>query len=212
MAGTTSQSLGVFIQDSSSTVGAGLTGLVFNSGSLTAYYVFPGGNSNAITLATLAAANSSWATGGFKEIDSTNMKGWYRFDIPNAAIASGNGRSVCVHFQGATNMAPLPLEIELTGWDNQANITIDKGAALSAYSFPMYDSGTGLPRTGLTVTATRSLDGAAFASCTNSPAEVSNGLYKIDLSTTDTAGRVITLRFTATGALDFIDRIVTQGN
>src|SRR5262249_23623289 len=72
-----------------------------------------------ITLATLAAANSSYSSGGFKEIDATNMKGWYRFDIPNAALGTSNGRCVSIHLQGATNMAPLPIEIELTGWDNQ---------------------------------------------------------------------------------------------
>ena len=37
-AGATSEIWQVFIQDSSSTTGAGLAGLVFNSSSLTAYY------------------------------------------------------------------------------------------------------------------------------------------------------------------------------
>ena len=110
-------SVGLFIQDSSSTTGAGLTGLVFNSSGLTCYAVVPGSSAAAITLATLAAANSAWATGGFKEIDATNMPGWYRFDIPNTNISTG--RSVCIHFKGVTNMAPLPLEISLTGWNNQ---------------------------------------------------------------------------------------------
>jgi hypothetical protein len=50
------------------------------------------------------------------------MPGIYRFDIPNAALASGNGRSVVIMLSGATNMAPLPIEIELTGWDNQDSV------------------------------------------------------------------------------------------
>lgn len=121
LAGSTSQSVNLFIQDSSSTTGAGLTGLAYNSSGLTAYYSFAGANATAtaITLATLAAVNSAYSSGGFKEIDSTNMPGWYRFDIPNAALATSKGRSVGIHFKGATNMAPLPIEIELTGWDNQ---------------------------------------------------------------------------------------------
>lgn len=116
-AGATSQTVNIFIQDSSSTTGQGLAGLVFNSSGLTAYYALPRAASNAITLATLAAVTSSYSSGGFKEIDPTNMKGWYRFDIPDAALASG--RFTSIHLFGATNMAPLPIEIELTGWNNQ---------------------------------------------------------------------------------------------
>jgi hypothetical protein len=116
-AGSTSQTINVFIQDSSSTTGAGLAGLVYGSSGLTAYYALPKAAAAAITLATLAAITTAWSSGGFKEIDATNMPGWYRLDIPDAALASG--RFVSIHLQGATNMAPLPIEIELTGWNNQ---------------------------------------------------------------------------------------------
>ena len=121
LAGATSQSVSVFIQNSSSTSGAGLTGLVYNTSNLIAYYAFNGANggSNVIALATLAAANSAYSSGGFKEIDSTNMPGLYRLDIPNAATAGSKGRSSVIMLSGAANMAPLLLEIELTGWDNQ---------------------------------------------------------------------------------------------
>lgn len=124
VAGATSQSVNVFVQDSSSTVGAGLSGLVFNTSGLIAYYTFTGANAaaTAITLATLAAVGSAYSSGGFKEIDSTNMKGLYRLDIPNAALATSKGRAVTIMLGGATNMAPLALEIELTGWDNQDGV------------------------------------------------------------------------------------------
>lgn len=120
-AGLTSQSVNIFISDSSSTTGAGLTGLAYNTASLVAYYSHAGANAgaNAITLATLAAVNSAWSSGGFKEIDATNMPGWYRLDLPDAVLAASKGRSVAVHLKGAANMAPLPLEIELTAWNNQ---------------------------------------------------------------------------------------------
>lgn len=120
-AGKTSESINIFIADSSSTTGAGLTGLAYNTGSLVAYYSFTGANATAtqITLATLATITTAWASGGFKEIDATNMPGWYRLDLPNAVLASSKGRVVSLHLKGATNMAPCPIEIELTGWDNQ---------------------------------------------------------------------------------------------
>lgn len=117
VAGATSQTVNIFIQDSSSTTGAGLTGLAYNTASLVAYYALPKAAAAAITLATLAAVTSAYSSGGFKEIDATNMPGWYRFDIPDAALASG--RFVAIHFKGATNMAPCPLEIELTATNNQ---------------------------------------------------------------------------------------------
>lgn len=121
-AGATSQSVNIFIQANNVTTGAGLTALVFNSANLIAYYTFVGTNTaaTAITLATLAAANSAYSSGGFKEIDATNMPGMYRLDIPNAALASAKGRSCVIMLSGATNMAPCVLEIELTAVDNQS--------------------------------------------------------------------------------------------
>ncbi len=113
LAGATSQSISVFIQDSSSTTGAGLSGLVFNTASLAAYYTFTGANTTAtaITLATLATVTTAYSSGGFIEIDATHMKGLYRLDIPNAALAASNGRAVTLYLYGATNMAPCVLEI-----------------------------------------------------------------------------------------------------
>lgn len=117
-AGSTSQSINIFIQDSSSTTGAGLTGLAFNTASLVAYYALPRAAAVAITLAT-QTVTGAFSSGGFVEISSANMPGWYRLDLPDAALASG--RFVSLHLKGATNMAPLPIEIELTGWDNQSD-------------------------------------------------------------------------------------------
>lgn len=115
-AGTTSKMVDIFVQDSSSTTGAGLTGLVYNSGSLTAYYHRENdAAATAITLATMTVG--TWATGGFKEISSANMPGLYQLGIPDAALASGS-KYVIIMLKGASNMAPVVLEIELTAWDN----------------------------------------------------------------------------------------------
>lgn len=117
--GATSVLLRIFIQDSSSTIGAGLTGLVFNSAGLTCYRMRDDdGNAGATAISLATATLGTWASGGFKEKDATNAAGWYEFGITNAAIATGS-RTVGIHLKGATNMAPLPIEIELTGWDNQ---------------------------------------------------------------------------------------------
>lgn len=86
---------------------------------------------------------------------------------------------------------------------------IKKNQALAAFSFPMFDT-TGAPRTGLTVTSQRSIDGGSFASCTNSAAEIGNGWYKIALSAADLNGDCIAFRFSSLGVQDTDVTIVTQ--
>ena len=58
------------------------------------------------------------------------------------------------------------------------------------------------PKTGLTITAERSIDGGAFTSMANSAAEISDGWYKINLAQADTNGDLIAYRFTSAGAND----------
>jgi len=115
LAGATSEIWQIFIRDSSSTTGAGLTGLAFNTSGLTAYYNRDTDSApTAITLVTMTAG--TFTSSGFKEISSANMPGWYQFCPPNAALASG-AKSCAFHLKGATNMAPLPIEVQLTAVD-----------------------------------------------------------------------------------------------
>lgn len=116
--GSTSKIIQFPIFDSSSTTGALLAGLVFNSAGLTAFYSREGvtGAAVAITLAT--ATKGTWATGGFVAVDGTNMPGWYELHVPDAAFASG-AKSVSIHLKGATSMVPGPILIELTATSNQ---------------------------------------------------------------------------------------------
>lgn len=231
-AGSTSKTINVFIQDSASTTGTGKTGIAYNAAGLTAYYALQKAAPVAITLATLAAVTTAWTSGGFIELDATNMPGWYRLDVPNAALASGE--CVGIHIKGASGMAPLALEIALLAIDPQDAVrggmtalpnaaaaasgglpTVDannsvkiqgqlkKGVALSNFHFLMTDSATHNPATGKTVTATRLLDNGTFGAGTLSAAtEVSNGVYRVDLGTGDTNGNTVTLRFTASGCDD----------
>jgi hypothetical protein len=115
--GATSQSFFVWIADSSSTVGAGLTGLVYNAGSLVASYARPGAVRTAISLAT-QTVTGAFSSGGFVEVDATNMPGLYRFDVPDAVFASGVN-SAAVMLKGATNMVPCVMEFTLAGFDLQ---------------------------------------------------------------------------------------------
>lgn len=116
-AGTTSKRIKIFVPDSSSLVGGGLTGLTNATSGLTAYYIRDG--DNATTSMTLQSATlGTWTTRGFIVVDATNMPGVYEFGIPDAALAAG---SSCVHivFRGAANMVDVHIEIELDVVDYQ---------------------------------------------------------------------------------------------
>jgi hypothetical protein len=127
-AGSTGQTFNIFVVDSSSTTGAGLTGLAYNTAGLTCYYMLPRAAATAVTLATLTAVTSAYSSGGFKEIDATNAPGWYRFDPPDAALAAGNA-FVYFHIQGAANMTPLPIEVDLGAPAAIADATLSRDAS-----------------------------------------------------------------------------------
>lgn len=101
--------LRIFIQDYTSSTGAGLTGLVYNSAGLSWYYIREG-DASATVVSLATATVGTFTSGGFKEIDSTNLPGMYEIGVPNAAIASGKTSHMML--KGATNMTSVLIEIE----------------------------------------------------------------------------------------------------
>jgi hypothetical protein len=124
--GVTSEIWQIFIQDSTSTTGAGLTGLTNGSAGLTGYY-HRDTDTTATAISIVSMTVGTFTSGGFKEIDATNMPGWYQFCPPNAALAAG-AKSCGFHLKGATNMAPLPIEVDLAG---QVDVTRWNGTAVT---------------------------------------------------------------------------------
>ena len=137
-----------------------ITGLAFNTSSLTAYYRIPAtGTLTAITLAT-QTVGGAFSSGGFVEVSSTNAPGMYRFDVPNAVLATAGVSSVT--FNGAANQATHTvfyvclaadlftntyLTAEVTRWNGQA-LT---GKTGSIPEFGIVDSGTAQAATGTTL-------------------------------------------------------------
>ena len=219
-AGTTSKLVDIFVQDSSSTTGQGLTGLAYNSGSLTAYYHRDTDSSaTAITLVTMTVG--TWASGGFKEIGSSNMPGVYQLGIPNAAIASG-ATSVVIMLKGASNMAPVVLEIELTAVDNQDATrmglsALPNAAAAATGGLPTVDSnnavklqsGTGSNQislsSGLVTLAGVTHTGATIPTVTTTGTATNvttvNGLASGVITATSIASNAITAAKIATDAI-----------
>lgn len=108
--GSTSVRRLIFIADTSSTTGAGLANLVYNSSGLVAYY-FAGDLNNEVQITLVTATLGTYTSGGFIAVDNTTMPGWYEIGIPDAALDGGN--EVAIQLRGATNMAPVNLYIEI---------------------------------------------------------------------------------------------------
>lgn len=115
-AGATSRIIAFPIFDSSSTTGAKLAGLVYNTASLTAYYNREGASGAAVAITLAAATKGTWVSGGFVAVDATNIPGSYELHLPDAALAVG-AKSVLVSLKGAANMVPVDFLIELTPGD-----------------------------------------------------------------------------------------------
>lgn len=144
LAGVADQTIDVFIMDSSSTVGAGLAGLAYNSSGLKCYYRKGAtGSATALTLATQTVGGAH-SDGGFVEIDATNMKGVYRLDLSDTIV--GTAGMVTIYLYGATNMAPVAIEIEVVSVNKfdavrMGMTALPNAAADAAGGLPISDAG-----------------------------------------------------------------------
>ena len=116
-AGITSVSLPVFVSDTSSTTGAGLSGLAYNTSGLTAEYRRQGQSAWA-TITLVAGTLGTYVAGGF--VADGALGGSYEVCPPDAAFAVG-ARWVRKRFYGATNMLPVEMEIELDAVNYQSS-------------------------------------------------------------------------------------------
>ncbi len=118
--GNTNKTELIFIQDSSSTTGAGLTGIV--AANLTAYYIRVEDdndvNAVVITLSDLTGTGTVHTDGGLEEINSTTVPGWYRLDLPDALFATGaSSVGVSLIDAGANDVGQITIEYQLTDVD-----------------------------------------------------------------------------------------------
>ena len=131
LAGTTSKIIEFPIYDSSSSVGALLSNLTYNSSGLVAFYDIWGsaGSSNSISLNTMT--KGTYTPSGFIAVDGTNMPGVYQLGIPNIVLAPG-AQGATIQLKGASNMVPVTIGLELTSvTDYPANITQISGSNVS---------------------------------------------------------------------------------
>lgn len=222
-AGTTDQSVYLRIVDA--TDGTPETGVVYNTSGIDLWYRRTGGAKVSITEASLLALTDAHSDGGFLHVGD----GLYRLDLPDAAVAAG-ATSVLVGGT-VTGMVVVETLVPLVAYDGQDTVrlgltalpnaaagasgglpTVDsandvgiqtglkKNQAWNNFTFLMVDASNN-PATGLTVTATRSIDGSAFGAGTlGAVTEISDGYYKLNIPAADLNGDTVTLKFAASGA------------
>jgi len=110
IAGETNRIIRVFIQDDSSL--SGLTGLVYNSSGLALNYTKEG-DSSETTINLVTATEGTYTSSGFVELNSSTLPGVYEIGLPSAVLSTAG--TVDLMLQGATDMAPCPIKIEVRG-------------------------------------------------------------------------------------------------
>ena len=104
--GSTSQSIEMYL---------GVTGLTSSSSGLSARYNRTRTASVSIPLVARTIAQA-WTSGGFAEVDATNMPGVYRLDVPDAALAAGaDDVTIVVRGASGTNGAVMTVKLSSGG-------------------------------------------------------------------------------------------------
>lgn len=122
--GLTSVSLGVFIADTSSTTGGGLSGVTNSSSGLVLEYR-RAGQSTWTSVTPVSKTLGTYTSGGI--VADGSLAGAYEVDFPDAAFASG-ARFVLCRIRGVTNMLPVLIEVELDAVDYQDSTRFGLGA------------------------------------------------------------------------------------
>jgi hypothetical protein len=116
--GLTSVSLPVFIADTSSTTGGGLSGVTSASSGLVLEYRRAGQSTWTSVTPQAGKTLGSYLSGGI--VADGSLAGAYEVDFPDAAFASGARMVVC-RVRGVTNMLAVLIEIELDAVDYQVD-------------------------------------------------------------------------------------------
>ena len=197
--GSTSQSIELYL---------GATGLTSSTSGLSAYYNRTRTASVSIPLVARTIAQA-WTSGGFAEVDATNMPGVYRLDLPDAALIAGaDDVTIVVRGASGTNGAVMtvtlineptdavlvrmgPFEVKADGLGASDPLDIQKGAQHGVDIQCVDAFGSGIDITSATVTAKVYNSGATLVdtySCTATYAADGRATFTIDTTVTNTPG------------------------
>lgn len=211
--GSTSQSIELYL---------GATGLTASTSGLSARFNRTRTASVSIPLVARTIAQA-WTSGGFAEVDATNMPGVYRLDVPDAALAAGaDNVTIVVRGAAGTNGAVMtvtlieqptdavlvrmgPYEVKADGLGASDPLDIQKGAQHGVDIQCVDAFGNGIDITSATVTAKVYNSGATLVdtyACTATYAADGRATFTIDTTVTDTPGTYTATITRTTGASD----------
>ena len=125
--GSTSQSIELYL---------GATGLTASTSGLSARYNRTRTASVSIPLVARTIAQA-WTSGGFAEVDATNMPGVYRLDVPDAALAAGaDDVTIVVRGASGTNGAVMTVKLSSGGLTSAQTASAVWDASTAGYSTP----------------------------------------------------------------------------
>jgi hypothetical protein len=123
--GSTSQSIELYL---------GATGITASTSGLSARYNRTRTASVSIPLVARTIAQA-WTSGGFAEVDATNMPGVYRLDIPDAALAAGaDDVTIVVRGASGTNGAVMTVKLSSGGLTEAQTASAVWGASPVGYN------------------------------------------------------------------------------
>ena len=123
--GSTSQSIELYL---------GATGLTASTAGLSARYNRTRTASVSIPLVARTIAQA-WTSGGFAEVDATNMPGVYRLDLPDAALAAGaDDVNIVVRGASGTNGAVMTVKLSSGGLTSAQTASAVWDAATASYT------------------------------------------------------------------------------
>ena len=123
--GSTSQSIELYL---------GVVGLTASTSGLSARYNRTRTASVDIPLVARTIAQA-WTSGGFAEVDSTNMPGVYRLDLPDTALAAGaDDVTIVVRGASGTNGAVMTVKLSSGGLTSAQTAAAVWGASPAGYN------------------------------------------------------------------------------
>ena len=148
----------------------------------------------------MASVGAVGATAGTGDPNSSKSVMQYIKQVVNLLIGSAGPATFPASADPANGVNLFKVARAI--WDGIA--LPKKNTALNDVPFIMFDATTKQPKTGVTVTLTRSIDGGAYAAkdAGTTVAEVGSGTYQVDLAAADTNGNIITYRATGAGCDD----------
>ena len=180
--GTTGELVPIFVQDATVSTGNGFPNLEISTFS-SYYYRSDMTSTSSVTLVSTGTLGT-WSSGQFLQINSTFMRGWYQFCLPDGVWAAGS--TCALHMYGHPSMAPVVMELDILRFNNQVTSVTVRPVNVSTFNSRVGVSSFGIDvgvssfNVGLRVGVSTAVDVSSFSA---NAVTVTEGNLTVDVST-----------------------------